>query len=297
MKLDELHLAALLDQARSWVQAEKPLHAVQEYLRLLRREPAFLPAYSELSSLYAEMGKFDAAARILLRAEPYAQHPHEITFSLGTLYMRAEEYDKALVCFKKLQDLHQPQVHFNLGVAYFCKNNIKRAEEQFRLTLKYDPRFPKIHESLGELLIKRNAYTEAVTLLKRGLELDPYNAVGHHLLGLAYRNLLNWKHAYNEFVVAIEMDPNAANNWRLCGEMLVELKRLDEAEQYLRKSLDLVPDSIDSLLVLSQLYSRKGDIPEARKLAEKVMNLNPGDARAKEILRGIEAAGKKTIQQ
>ena len=297
MKLNELQLASLLDQARAWVQAEKPLHAVQEYLRLLQMEPAFVPAYTELASLYAELGRFDAAAKILLRAEPYTQHPHEITFSLGTLYMRGEEYEKALGCFKKLQNLHQPQVHFNMGVAYFCKNNIKRAEEQFRLTLKYDPRFPKIHESLGELLIKRNAFTEAVTFLKRGLELDPYNEIGHHLLGLAYRSLLNWKNAYNEFVIAIEMDPNGANNWRLCGEMLIELKRLDEAEQYLRKSLALDPDSIDSLLILSHLFSRKGDIPEARKLAERVVQLDPRNSRAKVILRGIETAKKKTIQR
>ena len=157
--LNELQLATLLDQARSWVQADKPLHAIQEYRRLLQAEPSFLTATRELASLYAEMGKFDAAASVLLRAEPYAEHTDEITFLLGTIYMRAEDYDSALQCFKRLQDMKLPQVHFNMGVAYFCKNNIKRAEEQFRQTLKYDPRFPKIHESLGELLIKRSAFT------------------------------------------------------------------------------------------------------------------------------------------
>ena len=297
MKLNELQLATRLDQARAWIEEEKHLHAVQAYLRLIRVEPGFMPAYVELSSLYSELGKFDAAAHILLQAEPCFPNNHEIIFLLGTVYMRAEEYDKALSCFKKLTSVKLPQVHFNMGVAYYCKNNIKQAEEQFRLTLKYDPRFPKINESLGELLIKKNAYAEAITYLKRGVDTDPYNAVNHHLLGVAYGSLFDWKNAYNEFVLAIEMDPNESVNWQLCGEMLMQLKRWDEAEQYVRKALELYPQSVEALVVLSQVFSMKGDFLKANECIDKALHFDPVNTRAREVQWKIRKISEQGIQQ
>ncbi len=294
MKLNEIQLATRLDQARAWVEEEKYLHAIQAYLRLIRSEPGFLPAYVELSGLYVELNKFTAATQILFLAEPHFPGNPEITFLLGNVYMRAEEYDKALTCFKRLSSMKLPHVHFNMGVAYFCKNNIPRAEEQFRLTLKYDPRFPKVNESLGELLIRRNAFAEAISYLKKGIDADPYNAVNHQLLGIAYRHLLDWTNAYNEFVIAIEMDPNEPSNWRFCGEMLRHLKRLDEGEQYLRKALELSPASVETLVVLAQVAAAKGDTEKAREFLDHALQLDPVNADAREVRWKIYKAGDRS---
>ena len=297
MKLNELQLAARLDEARSWIEDGKPLHAIQAYLRLITAQPKFLTAYIELSSLYVDMGRFDAAVKVLLRAKCNFPDGQEVTYLLGNVHMGAEEYDKALNYFKKLVDMKLPRVHFNMGVAFFCQGNIKRAEEQFRLTMKYDPRFPKINESLGELLLKRNAYAEAIFHLKKGIELDPYNAVSHHLLGMGYRSLFEWKNAYNEFVIAIEMDPQEAANWQLCGEMLMQLKRPDESEQYLRKALELQTESIETLILLSEVFAQKGNSPKAREFIERALRIDPKSSRAREVQWNIQYMDKRSLRQ
>ncbi|MBI1804364.1 MAG: tetratricopeptide repeat protein [Ignavibacteriae bacterium] len=293
MKLNEIQLARILDNARSLVEEDKHLHAMQVYHRLLREEPAFLPAYVGLTSLYAELGQFPAIIRLLKRALEYAPGNGELIFLLGSYHLRMEEYDAALSRFKQLAEKKLPQVHFNMGVAYFYKNNIKNAEEQFRLTMKFDPAFPKINESLGELLIKREAYTEAIDFLKRGIAADPYSAVNHHLLGVAYGRLDDWKSASREFILAVDMDPAEAINWQMCGDALHHLKRHQEAEQYLRKSLELDPNSADTCVTLGHVLVALGDPTGAGEFLKKALTLDSQNARAKDLRWKLQQKSKQ----
>lgn len=281
MRMNEIQLSQLLDQARAFINEGKHLHAEQMYHRLIREEPAFLQPYKELASLYAENGNITAGINILVKARRQFPTSGEVTFLLGSLYQQAEEYDKALTCYRLLAAQRLQYVHFNMGVVYFYKGNIPRAEEQIRLTLKLDPNFPKVNETLGELLLYRNAYAEAIRYLKRGIALDPYSWISHHLLGMAYHAIGDTRNAYNEFVLAIEMDPNEAHSWQRCGEVLLEMKRYDEAEQYLRKALELNPNFADALANFGQLYLLKGDPTLSEEYFTKALNLDPRHSRAR----------------
>ena len=294
--MNEIQLARILDSARSLVEEEKHLHAIQVYHRLLREEPDFLPAYIELASLYAGRGEFPAIIRLLNRALEYSPANGEIVFLLGSYHLRMEEYDTALSYFKRLAERKLPQVHFNMGVAYFYKNNIKNAEEQFRLTMKFDPAFPKINESLGELLIKREAYAEAIGFLKRGITVDPYSSVNHYLLGLAYSRLYEWKNAYGEFVLAVDMDPNEAMNWSMCGDALHHLGRDEEAEQYLRKSIEIDPYCADAFVLLGQVLAARGDAAKAIESVKKALTLDPQHGQAKDLRWKLQQKSRQRSQ-
>ena len=281
MRMNEIQLSSLIDQARAFVNEDKSLHAEQIYRRLIRDEPTFLQPYKELASLYAEIGNLQAGVRTLTKAHEQFPTSSEITFFLGTLYLQAEEYDKALTYYQKLVGKRLPHVHFNMGITFFYKNNIQRAEEQLRLTLKLDPKFPKSNETLGELLIHRKAFAEAIQYLKRGIDTDPYSSITHHLLGAAYQALGNIKNAYNEFVLAIEMDPKESHSWQKCGEVLLEMKRYEEAEQYLRKALELDPHCADALANFGQLYLMKGDTTLSTEFFNKALSVDPHNNRAR----------------
>jgi tetratricopeptide (TPR) repeat protein len=294
MKMNEIQLSRLIDQARSFVQEEKYLHAIQFYQKLILNEPSFLLPYLELAGLYADMGRQTSAIQLLSEADPAVAGSTEIIFLLGTLHSQTEQYDRAIAYFNRLIHKKLPQVHFQLGVANFFKNNLVQAEEQFRQTLKLDPHFPKINESLGELLIKRKAYTEAVTFLKKGIDADPYSAVNHFLLGVAHSCLYNWKSAYNEYVIAVDMDPHEPQHWQLCGETLIQLKRYDEAEPYLRKALELFPQSVEALVALGKIFSVRGDSIRSGEFLKKARSINPVSAREGESRWKIRQSAKRT---
>lgn len=293
MKMNEIQISRILDQARALVEEEKYLHAAQVYLRLIHSEPRFILPYLELSGLYAELKQIPAAIRLLQRAQHWMPGNSEIIFHLGNLHLQGGNYQIALELFETLAGKRIPQVHFNEGVAYFYLNDFHRAELQFRLALKYDPAFPKIHESIGELLIKRGAFDEAIDHLKRGLESDPYSAVIHSLLGMAYRNKSDWKKAHEQFVLAVDMDPGDAASWHQCGDTLIMLRRYGEAEPYLRKAIELRPNFVEALVSLGNLLSLSGKSDLAQECLERARAIDPVQLREASARWNIRPTGRR----
>lgn len=279
MRTNEMYISRAFDQARSLIEEEKYLHAAQVYLRLLQQEPELLAGYLELSSLYADCGHLSAARLVLTQADVVVHGHPTVVLRLATILINMEEYDKALTQLKRLEGHKLPEVHCTMGVVLDLKNNIKRAEEQFRYALRLDPDFPGLNEHLGEILMKREAHTEAVEVLKRAVILDPYSATGHHLLGVAFSRLYDWRKAYKQFCVAIEMAPDDPLNWQMCGECLMRMNRFADAEPYLQKALELRPDSIEVMIALAHLLSERGEIDRASVHIEKAKLINPAESK------------------
>ena len=278
--MNEFQLSRCLDQARSFVEEGKLLHATQVYRRLISEEPGLPRAYLELVSIYEDLERYDAAEKILLQAWERCGGTPEIIYRLGNLHLRCGRYERAVSYYHTLEDTKLPHVHFNLGIAYFYLGNSSRAEKHLHLTLKYDPHFPKINETIADLLIRRKSYGEAVKYLRRGIEIDSYSSTSHYLLGIAYSGLYDWKSAYDEFVTAIDMDPNEARAWEKCGEVLLNLQRLDEAESYLKKALELDPNIADTFVDFGFLSLQRGQPDEAMSYFSRALKLQPNHARA-----------------
>ena len=278
--MNEIQLSRYFDRARAFVEEGKLLHATQIYKRLISEEPTLPKAYLELASIYEDFERHTAAEKLLLDAWERCGRSPEIIYRLGNLHLRCAQYERAISYYRTLESSKLPHVHFNLGVAYFYLGNLPRAEKHLQLTLKYDPHFPKINETIGDLLIRRKAYAEAVRYLRRGIQIDPYSSISHYLLGIAYSALYDWKNAYEEFVTAIEMDPKEVRAWERCGDVLLRLGRLDEAESYLKKALVLDPGFADTFVDFGYLSLQRGQPDEAMSYFSRALKLQPNHARA-----------------
>lgn len=251
----DLQLACMFEQARAYCEEEKNLHAMQLYRRILSLKPSVVSGYLELASLYAGMMRHDLAIGLLQNALSIVPGNEELLCTIGEYHLRLAEYDKALEWFHMLELNKDPQIYFNMGLAYIGKNEFMAAEKQFRLTIHIDPRFPRINGLLGEVLLKLNAPLESIRYLKRENNRDPYCSMNHHLLGRAYGMLGHWRQAYTEFTLAVDMDPETAEHWRWCGEALHRLQRNTEAVHYLRKALEIIPGNEIYHQILTQILA------------------------------------------
>ena len=299
--IDEPALHQMLEQARSFVDERKFLHAAQLYTRITSLAPSTEQAWVELSHVYAELRQYQAAEHVLQQAAASSSDPNKILFLLGNLYFKTADYDRALIYYrqlalaeKQLSLTLRAHMQFNTGLCYFYRGNLKQAESHFRKAKKVDPMFPKINESLGELLLRREAFSESIVVLKQAITADPYSWIAHYLLGVAYQKTQSWTSAYDEFVAAVEMDPNEPNGWQMCGEVLLTLERFDEAERYLGKALELNPHLTDAIANVGFLYLHRGDAQTASECFERALALEPKNLKA---LRGKQQvqAGSKTL--
>jgi len=285
--IDEPTLSEWLEQARTFVEERKLLHALQIYHKITAAAPSLDIGWVEMAYVQFEMKHYAAAEKTLLRAVATSSEPQEIFFLVGNLYLKLGEHSKALSYYKKLLGQQQwlakdlrAHLNFNTALAYYSCNNVKLAEVHFRATLRIDPSFPKINESLGELLLQRGAYVETIQCLKQAIAVEPYSWIAHYLLGTAYAKIYDWRKAHDEFVTAIDMDPNEPKAWHMCGEVLLSLQRLDEAERYLRKALELNPLMTDAVADFGFLFLKRGDLQRAREYFERALELEPQNSKA-----------------
>lgn len=291
--MQNLQLESRLEQARSFVEEGRLLHAMQIYEQLISQDRTCLDAYLGLASIYEELKRYPAAEKLLTRALEDCGRVAKIICRLGDLCMQQEEYARAIEYYRLLETSKLPNVHYNLAISYFYLGDLVKAEKYLRVTLKYDPHFPKINETLGDLLIRKKAYSEAVRYLRRGIELNPYSAISHYLLGVAYCGLFDWKSAYEEFLTAIDMDPKEARAWESCGRVLLYLQRFDEAESYLRKALELDPDDAETLVDYGFLCLKRSQLDDAMDYFARALKLHPNHSRATEGKIQVQMMKKK----
>lgn len=129
------------------------------------------------------------------------------------------------------------------------------------------PSYSKAFYLLGFLAVEREDWSNALNYIDQGLALEP----DHPLLlcekALIFSRMERHKDAYDLFMEAMDIRPWAppqhrARAMRGAAVALADLKRLNEAEELLKRSLELVPDSEaakDELRYIEHL--RKGGEP------------------------------------
>jgi tetratricopeptide (TPR) repeat protein len=287
--MDEPTLHGLLEQARSFADDGKMLHAIQVYNQVIADSPALTDPWIELFRIYCRLEKFDAAERLLLDSMNYVEEKEEVIFLLGVLHLQTQNHNRALTYFRQLQDREaaldtdfKARLHFNLALVYVQMHRWGLAEHHLRQTRRLRPEFPKIDEALSEILLRKGQLQEVIDILQNAVTKDPYSWLGHYLLGIAFSRMQQWKNAYEEFAVASDMDPGEPRSWQKCGECLIALRELDQAEHYLRKALELNPRFTDAVVNYGFLYLERGDRTHAAELFDRVLAVEPTNPGAKE---------------
>ncbi|GEM_PF-3652401 len=67
---------------------------------------------------------------------------------------------------------NDPILHNNLGVLYYRKNRIDKAEKEFLLAIKLNPNYADAHNNLGLIYKSRGDYTRAIAYFDTALRLD-----------------------------------------------------------------------------------------------------------------------------
>ncbi len=297
--MDEPTLHGLLEQARSYSEDGKILHAIQVYRQLIADSPSLTDSWIELFRIYCRLEKYDAGENLLLDSLNYVEEKKEIIFLLGVLHLQTQNHHRALTYFQQLQEGEsvldsefQARLHFNLALVYVQIHRWELAEHHLRKTRQLRPEFPKIDEALSEILLRKGHIQEVITILQNAVTKDPYSWLGHYLLGIAFSRMRQWKNAYEEFAVASDMDPAEPRAWQKCGECLIALRELDQAEHYLRKALELNPKFTEAVVNYGFLYLERGDRTHAGELFDRVLALEPTNPGAREGKRLVHNSGK-----
>ena len=223
--------------------------AVELFERVVVREPEHPRAWAGLAETYAILAFYDfAAPRIAFpRAESAAR--------------RAIQIDPGLA-----------GPHATLAfVDTFYHWNWESAELQFQHAIELEPANSTAHHWFATLLATRGRFADAEREIRRAAELDPLSMVLHSSIGWVLALANQNDRAIRQLYVALHLNANycLANYWM--GLALEQNNQPSQAVAYIRRSIELAPDSTLQRAALAHAYASAGDVASARPILDDLL--------------------------
>jgi len=171
--------------------------------------------------------------------------------------------------------------------------NIATAQQMFHDLIEQEIDDKETRVSLGRLAIDLGEKVIAITIFQNIAEENPDNA--YDKINLAYAYTANSLQAMAEPLLkeAIELDNAGHEAHKRLGMLYVQQGRYNEAIAPLKKAYELKPSDRDVMKGLISAYSSAFLHTEARKLAEKLVRLEPRSAQSYQLLgRALSGLGE-----
>jgi tetratricopeptide (TPR) repeat protein len=176
-------------------------------------------------------------------------------------------------------DPEHAKSHYRLGYLLEKSGNIKSAKEHYLAAIKNDSNLADAYLRLGNL-DKKERPMVALQTLEKGLKLKPTDAEAFYDYGNILRDMKRLDEAHLAFYRAAELEPENDKAWYKLGSVLREKKEYDAARQAYRKAVSLESDNVDYQYkyasVLKDLEQWNPAVSEFRK----VLKLDPDHEKA-----------------
>jgi tetratricopeptide (TPR) repeat protein len=208
-----------------------------------------------------------------------------VTNTVGDLYSRLGETDKATVCFKTVGDAYASQGFTVKAIAMYkkiCKlqpsleSLLKLAELYSQQGLFNDARAQYLQ--VAEEFLKAGELENAVRIFQKILEMDPENSTMRVRLAEVYLRL-------NKKTEAWQIFSAAAESLRAKGS-------LSGAEEILQRMLTLDPGNTYALLMQGKNMIESGDAAGAVTTLQKVSDIDSHPDGLKDLLKAYLQAGQ-----
>ena len=223
----------VLSAAEKFVQQGKLQNAISEYEKIVKADSKDLTVMNTVGDLYSRLGESDRAI--------------ECFKSVGDAYAQQGFTVKAIAMYKKLSKLRPT-----------LEGSLRLAELYTQQGLFNDARAQYLQ--VAEEFLRGGELEQAVRIFQKTLEMDPDNVNMRTRLAEVYIRLGKKAEAWDIFATAVES--------------LRSRGALTAAEEILQRMLKLDPSNSHALLLRGRLAFDAGDFPTAVKNLEHVADLD-----------------------
>lgn len=153
----------------------------------------------------------EGAEKSYKTAIEYDDNYTEAHFNICGLYLQQKKYDDAIAhCQKAAADRlykSKDRALTTIGVIYFNKGDLGKAEEYFEESFKVNPALVYTHNELGKLYVAQGKLADAVEEFEIAVTGYPVYDEAHYNLGITYIKLKEIYKACNSFEKVLEISP------------------------------------------------------------------------------------------
>jgi tetratricopeptide (TPR) repeat protein len=222
--------------------------------------PIDVDAHAFVASYYLKNEMPEKAIEHILRIIPLQKANRRLKLDLATAYLTSGQYDKSLVCLRKLSDdgisdTLAGSVEARLGLTLFYLGKIResiqlldksiaanprsaealcyrgeveaslsgtpeKAEEYFHKSIASDSSYVEAWYQLARFCMLQGQYSRARIYLMRILDTEPLHIKTHSRLGMVYYYLNEPELARKSYLTALALNPKDYNTHYNLGELL-----------------------------------------------------------------------------
>jgi len=244
-----------------------------------------------------ELGEYSSAQEKLFLVVNLTENNFEAMHNLAYVYFIKKDYNNALKYAKQSLEIYQNKIetYLLLGDIYAELNDPENSFKTYENALQINTENYYLYLSYGNNLQKFHHFEKAIPILEKGLSLTEntpqadilsllakcyYNTnnieqaevftqkaidiasenhIAREVLGLIYYKKSDFKSAINEFLISIKHSEDKSNTYLLLARAYKKLDFSEEAETYLKKSLEYNPDNIDTITDYTNYLLEKND--------------------------------------
>ncbi len=275
------NLGAALTQLRRFDEA------IAEYERALAGAPDQVQIRANLALAYYKAGRIDRAAAEFERLHGLAPEEKRFTLLLADCWLQQGENRKVIALLEPLDAQNRDDLTFSYlyGTALMREDRTERGQEVMdRILRNGDSAQARI--LMASARMKMQDWKGAKADLERAIEIDPALPGVHSLLGVVMDELMDTT-ASVQYQKELEVNPNDFSaNFHL-GVYALHDNRVEAAEAYLVKAVDMRPGDPGALLQLANVRSAQGRREEARQILEGVVQRYPDFREAHVVLASV----------
>jgi tetratricopeptide (TPR) repeat protein len=307
---------ALVLSAQIDVQLKRYDSALNSLQEVLKSSPSNASAHYYLGVVYQQRSELQNAETEWEKAVQLQPGLIQGWKALATLAAQKNDWQRVEMIGAKMKAL-APRVadgYLLYGAARINRGDIAAGESEYQHLIELAPKSALGCTKLGELRVQQKRWNEADILFHQAIAREPGSLDAIQALTTFYFSRHEPIKALEFLQTRIDSDPNNAELYLFRAEAQLQVKKPDEAERSLSRSLELKADNADALTLLAQteaslqqidlaiasyrkaidlapnttplyvslgsLYEVKGSWPQAEALYRKALAISPEDAAA-----------------
>ena len=204
----------------------------------------------------------------------------------GDLLLSKNEVESAIAAFRKALELRPSLVgaHFSLITSLFQQRNLAEAGKQLDLMKKAAPRHPQTLYLAAQFAFGNKDYTAAREISQQLLKIAPNSPIGLQQAGAIEYQLKALVQAESYLTRALQAMPDATATRRWLVLTYLGLGQPAKAVDVIAPIAGKIEGDAGMLALAGQAYLQKGDVQKGEEYLAKAAKLDPKDARKQTTL-------------
>jgi tetratricopeptide (TPR) repeat protein len=276
--------ASCFDQAMQLFRQRLWNQSADSFAECEKNDPAKTDALLYRGKALVNLGRFEEAGAAL---ESYRQnHPQseDAVYLLAYVRFRQNQPKESLRLFTDAAKLKHPTADDLKIVAlnYVLLSEYDDAARYLEESLAMDPGNIEARYHLGRVRYQQNRFDLAIVAFQEVIRRDPSNIKAQDNLGLSLEAKNEVDAAIAAYRESIKLDENSSVHneqpYLNLGALLAKSGRPEEAVSLLVRAAAIAPDSGKIHYQLAKAYFDLNRFEDARREAEKAVNLDPGQS-------------------